>query len=164
MNKIVKKILIRISVVAGGLFLLYKLVAMYSPSSHVHAERYELNYAEEKVIEAINNLKKSDNDLIIPAAALRDSARWNLNDGKEKTFDHYQCYFYDKANDRILFTWIKSSTPNQTTFAFVSVNEGLDAKNWKDVNDDFTFFENRKIVNSFEETILAKVKSKLTNN
>jgi hypothetical protein len=163
MNSTTTKLL-SLSAVLVGLVLLYKLVAMYLPASHVHAERYELNYAEGKVIAAINNLKSSDNDLVIPAAAIQDSAQWNLNDGKEKTFDHYQVYFYDRVNNRILFTWIKPSGPNQTTFAFVSVNDGLDLKNWKDVNDDFPFFENRKIVNNFEEMILARVKKNLANN
>jgi hypothetical protein len=135
----------------------------YSPTSHVHAERYELNYPEDKVIEAIVNLKGSDN-LVVPKITTQDSMRWNLNDGREKNAEHHKFYFYDKENNRILFTWTASSGPLTTTFAFVSVNEGIDKQNWKDVNDDYTFFENRKIVNNFEETILAKLKKSLAGN
>lgn len=83
---------------------------------------------------------------------------------EEENAEHHKFYFYDKANNRILFAWTASSGPTTTTFAFVSVNEGLDTQNWKDVNDDYTFFENRKIVNNFEETILARVKKSLVEN
>ena len=48
-----KKSLIIISIVLCGLFLLYKLACMFSPGSYPFAERYELNYPEHKVIDAI---------------------------------------------------------------------------------------------------------------
>jgi hypothetical protein len=155
------KTLLRISLVFFSLFLLYKLAMKYSPTSHIHAERYELNYPEEKVIEAITHLKNSDYDMVVPKITTQDSTRWNLNDGREENAEHHKFYFYDKANNRILFAWTASSGPSTTTFAFVSVNEGVDKQNWKDVNDDYMFFENRKIVNNFEETILSKLKKKL---
>lgn len=56
-----KKALIIILMVLGGLFLIYKLADIFSPGSYGHAERYELDYPEEKVIEAINELKNTDN-------------------------------------------------------------------------------------------------------
>ncbi len=157
-----KKTLIIVLVVLGGLFFLYKLADMLSPSSYGHAERYELDYPEEKVIEAINRLKDLDKDLVVPKVTIQSSGQWDLNDGKEKETDYwYKFYFFDKENNQILFTWTRPSGPNKTTFAFVSINNGLDLGSWNDINDDYGFFENRRIIKSFEETILKRVKDTL---
>lgn len=157
-----KKTLIIILLVLGGLFFLYKLADMFSPGSYGDAERYELDYPEEKVIEAINKLKEVDKDLVVPKVTIQNSGQWDLNDGKEKDADYwYKFYFYDKAKNQILFTWTRPSGPNTTTFAFVSINNGLDIGHWEDINDDFGFFENKKIKKDFEETILKRVKDNL---
>lgn len=79
---------------------------MFSPGSYGHAELYELSYPEKKVIDAINQLKNSDNELRVPKVT-------------------------------------------------------LDLGHWKDVNDDFGFFENREIKKNFEETILERVRKNL---
>jgi len=157
-----KKTQIIILIVLGGLFLLYKLADMYSPGSYGHAERYELNYPEDKVIEVINKLKTADTELLVPKVTIQGNGQWDLNDGKEKETDYwYKFYFYDKGKNQILFTWTRPSGPNTTTFAFVSINNGLDLGHWKEINDDFGFFENRKIKKSFEETILKRIKDNL---
>jgi hypothetical protein len=157
-----KKTLIIILLVLGGLFFLYKLADMFSPGSYGRAESYELDYPEEKVIEAINKLKESDKDLVVPKVTIQNSGQWDLNDGKEKETDYwYKFYFYDKEKNQIFFTWTRPSGPYTTTFAFVSINNELDIGHWEDINDDFGFFENRKIIKSFEETILKRVKDNL---
>jgi len=159
-----KKTLIIILVVLGGLFLLYKFADVFSPGNYGHAERYELDYPEEKVIEAINELKNTDKDLVVPKVTIQNSGQWDLTDGKEKETDYcYKFYFFDKERNQILFTWTRPSGPNTTTFAFVSINNGLDIGHWNDINDDFGFSENREIKRSFEETILKRVKDKLDN-
>jgi hypothetical protein len=160
-----KKTLIIILTGLGGLLLLYKLGDMFSPGSYGHAERYELEYPEEKVIEAINKLKEEDKDLVVPKVSIQNNGQWNLNDGKEKQTDHwYKVYFYNKDQNQIWLTWTRSSGPKSTTFAFVSINDGLDLGNWKDINDDFDFGENKKIKKRFEEIILTRVKSNLNHN
>ena len=138
---------------------------MFSPGSYGHAEQYELNYPEDKVIEAINKLKNLNPDLVVPKVRIQNTGQLDLNDGKEKETDHwYKFYFYDKTKNQILFTWTRPSGRNTTTFAFVSINNGLDLGNWKEVNDDFGFFENREIKKDFEETILQRVKENLDTN
>jgi len=160
-----KKILIIIAIVITGLFFFYKLADMFAPGSYPHAEQYELNYPEEKVIEAINKLKVSDSKLIVPKVTIQGSGQLELNDGKEKETDYwYKFYFYDKEKNEIVFTWTRPEGQNTTTFAFVSINKGLDLGHWNDINDDFGFFENRKIKKHFEETILKKIKENLDNN
>ena len=160
-----KKKLIIIVIVLSGLFFLYKLVNMFAPGSYPYAEYYELNYPEDKVIEAITKLKTSDYELLVPKVTIQGSGQWDLNDGKVKETDYrYKFYFYDKEKNEILFTWTRPSGPNTTTFAFVSINKGLDLGHWNDINDDFGFFENRKIKKHFEETILKQIKENLDNN
>ncbi|HTJ49671.1 MAG TPA: hypothetical protein VL443_09475 [Cyclobacteriaceae bacterium] len=145
-----------------GLFFLYKLADMFSPGSYGHAELYELNYPEKKVIDAINNLKNTDAELRVPKVTIKNDGQFDLKDGKERSTDYwYKVYFYDKKNNQILFTWTRPSGSNTTTFAFVSINSGLDLGHWKDVNNDFGFFENREIKKNFEETILEKLKKNL---
>jgi hypothetical protein len=160
-----KKRLIIIAIVLGGLFLLYKFADMFSPGSYGHAETYELNYSEDKVIEAINKLKNSDSGLIVPKVTIQNSGQWDLKDGKEEETEYwYKFYFYNKGKNQILFTWTRPSGQNTTTFAFVSVNDGLDLGHWKEVNDDFGSSENKEVLKSFEETILKRVKENLDNN
>lgn len=137
---------------------------MFSPGSYAHAERYELEYPEEKVIEAISKLKKEDKDMAVPKTTIQNKGQWVLNDGKENKTDHWhKFYFYNKEKKQILFTWTRASGPSSTTFAFVSINSGLDLGNWKDINNDFGFFENRRIIKDFEEMILKRVKDNLSD-
>lgn len=145
-----------------GLFFFYKLAGSFAPGSYPYAEHYELDYPEEKVIAAINRLKMTDQSLIVPKVTIQGNGQWDLNDGKEKETEHwYSFYFYNREKNQIWFTWTRSSGRNKTTFAFVAVNDGLDLGNWKDINKDFGFFENRKIKKSFEEIILKRVKANL---
>ena len=138
---------------------------MFDPGSYPHAEHYELNHPEDKVIEAINNLKTTDVKLIVPKVTIEGSGQWDLNDGKEKATDYwYKFYFYEKEANQILFTWTRPSGPNTTTFAFVAINNGLDLGHWNYVNEDFGFLENRKIKKNFEETLLRRIKENLDDN
>lgn len=160
-----KKRLIIIAIVLTGLFIFYKIADIFSPGSYPYAEHYELNYPEDKVIEVINKIKASDSKLLVPKVTIEGGGQWDLKDGKEKETDlWYNFYFYDKEKNEIMFTWTRPAGQNSTTFAFVSINKGLDLGNWNDINDDFGFFENRKIKKEFEETILKKIKAGLDNN
>ena len=160
-----KKILTTIAIVLGGLFFVYKLADMFSTGSYGHAEEYELNYPEDKVIEAITELKNSDSGLKVPKVTIQNSEQYELDDGKQKESDHiYKFYFYDKKSNKILFTWTRPSGRKTTTFAFVSINDGLDLGHWKDVNDDFGSLENGEILKDFEVTILERIKRNLESN
>ena len=150
-----RKILLITLLVFGGLFCFYKLADMVSPGSYAHAEEYELDYSEAEVINAINKFKVDNPDLAGPSF---------LDDGKTNSTDHwYNIYFYYKDENKIVFTWTRPSEKNRTTFAFVSLNDGLTLGNWKDVNDDFGFSENRMAKRTFEERILKPLEKQLTH-
>jgi hypothetical protein len=159
-----RKTMIAVLVVLGGLFFIYKLADLFSPGSYGQAEEYELHFTEEKVIEAIKKLKEQDKDLVLPKVTIVNTGPFDVPDGRQEEIDNwYAFYFYDKDENRILFTWTRPSGKNTTIFALVSINEGLDLGHWKDVNKDFGFFENRRIKRNFEETILKRLKENLAD-
>lgn len=148
-----KRILIFASIILAGLLGLYFLSNLFAPGSYAHAEIYELNSSETEVITAINKLKTDNPDLIIPI---------DLKDGRHDSTDHwYHTYFYYKDKNEIIYCWTRSIDKTKTTFAFVSVNTGLELGHWKTVNNDFGFYENQQIKNEFETRILQKLKSEL---
>ena len=139
--------------IIGGLilflFFFYKLGSAFAPGSYPYAEHYELNYPEEKVIEAAENVRKENIYLHIGKG-------WEDKD----TTDHWH-HIYFNFHNKMLLTWTRTNGKNSTTFAFVRMQD--DNAEWKNLNNDFGYFENRKIKKALEEEILAKIKIKLEN-
>jgi len=161
-SSMTRKQIIIISIVLLGLVSIYKIASLITPGSYPFAENYILNYPEKDVIEAIERIKSADNDLKVPTVTIQNSGQHELNDGKKNESDYwYKFYFYNKKKDQIIFTWTRPIDNNKTTFAFVSINEGLNIGNWKNINEDFDFLENRKLKNEFENTILKKIEKTL---
>lgn len=59
----------------------------------------------------------------------------------------------------MLLTWLRSDGENKTTFAFISIQD--ENSKWKSINNDFGYFENRKIKKEFEKEIVEKIKKQL---
>jgi hypothetical protein len=130
----------------------------FAPGSYPYAEKYELNYSEEQVKAAIAKFKREEPQYLVPKVTINNKGSWDLTDGQSKEPSHwYGVYFYYKSENKILFTWIRPAGKNKTTLAFVSINEGLNLPNWKRINKDFGFFENRRQKKDFEERILDKI-------
>ena len=71
-----------------------------------------------------------------------------MNDGrKEQESLWYRVYFYYPLEHQIVFTWTRPSGENKTTFAFVSISQGLG--NWKEINKDFGNSEKRQTKEDF---------------
>ena len=146
-----RKIIYIAVAVIFGLFFFYILADSYGPGSYPNAETYELAYPESQVIDAINQFK-TENPKIAGPDFLTD----------ERINEHwYKVYFYFPDEDKIVYTWTRPSGKNKTTFALVSLNDGLTLGNWKDINNDFGFFENRRLKRIFEERILSKIEKRL---
>lgn len=134
----------------------------FAPGSYPNAETYELHYAENEVKEAIGKVKENNPNFLVPKVTINNQGSWDLLD--EQTQDPpywYKIYFYYKDENQILFTWIRPSGKNRTTFAFVSINNGLDIGNWKDINKDFEGSDNEEQKKKFEQRILNEVKRQL---
>jgi len=148
-----KIILITLAVVVG-LFCIYILGDAFSPGSYPHAEKYEFDYPESEVIKAIDEFKTDNPNIVGPDFLVdeRINGQW------------YKVYFYFQDENKIVYTWTRPSGKNSTTFAFVSLNEGLTLGNWKDINDDFGFSENRRLKGIFKERILKEIEKRLTTD
>lgn len=136
----------------------------FAPGSYPYAEEYELDYPEEEVKSAINKFKQENPEYIVPKITVNNHGSWDLTDGQSKEPAHwYSIYFYYKNENRILFTWTRPAEKNKTTFAFVSINDGLNLGNWKRINKDLSRSENKEEKKKFEEWILNKVKENLSD-
>lgn len=132
--------------------------------SYPYAETYELNYSEEEVKTAINKFKHENSEYMVPKVTVDGKATWDLIDEQSKEPDHwYIVYFYYPKENKIILTWTRPAEKGKTTFAFVSINEGLILGNWKEINKDFSRSENKEEMKKFEERILNKIKEQLNN-
>jgi hypothetical protein len=125
----------------------------FAPGSYPYAEIYKLNISDSELITAINKFKRANPDYSIPA-------QLNLKDGQSASPDDhwYHVYFYLKDHDQIIYTWVRKTENNMTSFALVSFNEGLSLGKWKDINKDFNRQENKLKKKEFEERILNVIK------
>ena len=82
-----------------------------------------------------------------------------LNDGRNNENDlWYSVYFFDVESNQILFTWIREDKySSTTTFALVAIMENDGKFNWKRINDDYYFWENRNKKLWFENHIYTPI-------
>ncbi|MCF6133453.1 hypothetical protein [Flavobacterium wongokense] len=159
MNKS-RKILIITSGLILGLFLFYQLGKAFGPGSYPNAEIYEIKAPEQEVVKAINNFKKLNPEYVVPKVNINNNGSFDLSESegrKEKSQWNFNYFFYKNENE-IIFTWTRPNLDGNTDLAFVSLNKGLNIGNWKDINHDFGFFENRKLKEEFESRILKPIK------
>lgn len=144
--------------------ILSKIAACnFASGSYPYAEEYELNYSEEQVKTAIKKIKEEHPEYIVPKVTINNQGSWDLIDEPTEAPAHwYKFYFYYKNEKKIIFTWTRAAGKNKTTFAFVSINNGLNVGNWKDINKDFNRSENKEEKKKFEERILNKIKEELS--
>ncbi|MBS7256138.1 hypothetical protein [Flavobacterium branchiicola] len=132
----------------------------FSPGSYPYAEKYELEYSEGSVKQAVVNFKKHNQKFLVPKVSIHNEGSWELLDEAKGDY-WYGFYFYYKNENQIVFIVIRSLEKNITELSFVSINDGLNIGNWKNVNDDFDYFTNKKEMEKFENSILKGIKKEL---
>lgn len=139
-----------------SLALLCGVSCNLSPGSYPNAEIYEFRSNETVIISAVESFKNNNPDYCVPEQT-------KLKDGKSNDRnDHwYHIYFYYKDKNCIIYTWVRQISKDMTSFAFVSVNEGLNLGNWKDINKDFSHNENKLQKEMFEQRILNEIKKQI---
>ena len=147
-----RKHIILYSILAAPLFLIvfYYLAWTMAPGSYAKAEVYEFNVPEETLIEIIKEFKKENPsfDMTKPVR-IENGEEFYFEDGRKDSSDHwYYIYFYYPDKNQIVKTWTRPNTnwenteiEKSTSFAFVSVSEGLTLRNWKTVNESFFLVE-----------------------
>jgi hypothetical protein len=146
------------------ILLINNISCDFAPGSYPYAEKYELNYSEEEVKTAIKKFKTENSEYQVPKVTIENQGAWYLMDEQTKNPAHwYKIYFYYKTENQILLTWTRPAGKNKTIFAFVSINEGLNLGNWKDINKDFGSSVNKEEKVKFENRILKNIEQKLSN-
>lgn len=146
------------------ILLINNISCDFAPGSYPYAEKYELNYSEEEVKTAINKFKTENSEYLVPKVTIENQGTWDLIDEPTKNPVYwFKFYFYYKAENQILLTWTRPAGKNKTIFAFVSINEGLNLGNWKDINKDFSSSLNKEEKVKFENRILKKIEQELSS-
>ena len=125
--------------VSLSIFCLYKIGRAFGPGSYPFSEHYELNYAEQEVINAAEIVKEKNS-----------YSSGEFGREVQDTTD-YLHHIYFKIENKTFLTW--------ATFALVSIKDA--DYQWERINDDLGFFENRRIKQLFEDEILKKIETQL---
>lgn len=144
-----------------GLYFIY-LAQDFAPGSYPYAEEYDIDYSEQQVIKAIQNVKMQHSDFIVPKTTIEKKGSYELYDEPQKGTSHWcTFYFYYKQENQIVMMLTREESQNETNILFVGINSGLDLGNWKDINKDFTRTKNRAQKKKFEERILREIENYL---
>jgi len=134
-----------------------------APGSYPYAEEYDIHTSEKNLITAIENFKKHHPEYCIPNTITIQGNPTTLNDGRRKADDYwYHIYFYYSDTNQIVKSWLRPIDSTNTTFAFVSINQGLEIGNWKLINHDLKGKENSSEKEKFERLVLDGVKKELS--
>ncbi|MBD3584075.1 hypothetical protein [Flavobacterium selenitireducens] len=150
-----RKIPIGILVGILTVFAFYQLGIAFSPGTNPFAEVYEINSTYDELHLAIEKFKETHTEFVVPPVFINGTPAGKLCDKiSSEGFRYFYVYFYYKKENKIVCTTINSDFEGKAKLRFIAINNGLNLGNWKDVNDDFGFFENRKIKRQFEQRIL----------
>jgi hypothetical protein len=140
--------------IIGLLIALQVLTACsnFAAGSYPYAEIYEVKANEAKIITAIEQFKKENPEYNVPPEVGLIDGR---SDGKGDYW--YHIYFYYKKDNAIVYSWLRPSEEGSTSFALVSINQGLELGNWKDINKDFSYGEDKFQKEKFKKLILSRI-------
>ncbi|THF49437.1 hypothetical protein E6C50_11850 [Flavobacterium supellecticarium] len=135
----------------------------FAPGSYPYAEEYDIDTSEKLLITAIENFKKHHPEFNIPNAVTIKGNPTILEGGRGGVDDYwYHIYFYYPDSNQIIYSWTRPINDTKTSFAFVSINQGLEIGNWKEINHDLKGKENSSEKEKFERLILDGVKKELS--
>jgi hypothetical protein len=101
----------------------------------------------------------------VPRVTIQHSGSYDLSEseGRNKDTFWYTIYFYYPTDNQIVLTWTRPSENGTTSFAFISLNKGLDIGHWQDINKDFGSKETKMLKMNFEERIVKPIELILAN-
>ncbi|MBG6063163.1 hypothetical protein IWX83_002973 [Flavobacterium sp. CG_9.1] len=134
-----------------SLFILFVFTSCdFAPGSYPYAEVYEFDVSEKVLIKAVEDFKSNN-----PKYVLSNQERFI--DGRRNKNDHwYHIWFYYPDENKIVKSWIRDNK-----IAFVGIGDGMDLSNYKEINKDFSWSENKEEKEKFEKEILNMIKKKL---
>ena len=122
----------------------------FAPGSYPYAEVYEFDVSEEVLINAVEEFKSNN-----PKYVLLNQERFI--DGRRNKKDHwYHIWFYYPDRNKIVKSWIRGNK-----IALIGIGDGMDLKNYKEINKDFARQANKKQKERFERLILNEIKKNI---
>jgi hypothetical protein len=109
-----------------------------------------MNYPETGIIAAAETVRRK-NKFLATEEGLVD------NDSSD-----YWHHIYFNFHGKMLLTWTRRVGKNMTKFAFVRIQD--ENSLWKDINNDFGYFKNRKLLKVLENEISEQIKIELNNS
>lgn len=128
--------------------------------SYPNVETWSFDVEENQLIEIINEIKKEHPELKEPNSTYTD----------ERYMYWYKITFYYSDTNEDVYTWTRPNEDGKsTTFALVAIASHIDAKtpvkdiklDRKEINSDFGFWENKKQIKKFENTIVKLIQEKV---
>lgn len=121
-----------------------------APGSYPFAEYYEFDVDAAQLIDAADKFKSNHPEYVAPEPIGPDGrsgpgSQW------------YHIYFYYEEKGEVVHTWVRSEDEG-ATFALVAICEGSLSNNYRMINHDFGFFENRRYKKEFKNRILKEIK------
>jgi len=161
-----KKAILILGLLAVGFFFLWtgclwKIFSSSIAGSYTHVETWTFKVKESKLINIINEIKKEHPELEPPNVTYPTS-------GRNGYWYDFLFYYSDTRQD--VQTWTRSEIDSSsTTFAFVAVAPHIDATTpleemkmgRREINHDFGYWENRKEIKKFENTIVKLIEQKI---
>ncbi|HLU85068.1 MAG TPA: hypothetical protein VKZ45_06320 [Vicingaceae bacterium] len=158
--------------------------------SYPFVEYWDIKATESEVIKAIVDLKKekpnlqppNQNEYFFPrkveydleSPELKENAMAYLTDSipfppmtKSNTKSDYWLFidFYYADSKEIVHTWTRPDFDTTiTTFAFVSLSNLNNRNDYRLINRDFWYLENKKQIWKFERTFVNEIKEKIEEN
>lgn len=142
-----KTIIIVFAVIIVMLFF-YKIAKLFSPGSYPYSEIYEVNMNDSLLIEQIKQFKRKNIVFNVPVNSDL------VDDTYNKDSNRFILYFYYKAENKIILTWVRSLDKQHSQIGLVSVSDGIELENTKELNKDFGYFDSVKEREKFENEIL----------
>ena len=129
-----------------GFYGIIKFAILFAPGSYPYAEIYTLNYPENKVQEAIKKIKEENKNLLVLDSYFKDDTIRN---------SHWIHNYYNLEN-RTIHSWTRPKNDSVTNIAFISITDSTFKYTWKQINKDFSKYENDKLKKEFKINILYK--------
>ncbi len=142
-----------IIIIAACIFTLYFGLKYIAPAgSYCYAENYEFAVSETELINKIEEFKKNNPQYIPPQS---------FKDGRRDSSDYWYCmYIKLPTDDYYISFWVRGNENKKTTLGLVSANYKLENISWKNINKDFSSYENKQIKIKFEKMFLDRLELK----
>lgn len=123
-----------------------------------YAQKYEFEVNGTALIKAVENLKRSSPTFIPPTGV-------NEPDSLDNSNSHFNADIYSKKENISFGFFIETDhkRSNKSFLYLVSINKGVDFRDWKMVNRDLNRSENLEVKNIFEKEILNNLKLAFKN-